>query len=135
MTALFSLLFLILGDGRAVLRITGHNPAPMDITVIHETIFGKAELYTLPGNGTLTLNVRDNEAILLLCRIDSGLVASAVLAVDTGQAEVIGAIAMPSAVSGVIFDQDEFGHASHGRQRDDLQAAEVLHEAEKAVTR
>ena len=133
---LISLLYLVLTDGKAELRITGNNPTDFAVSVLHETILGGVQCYTLDGNKPLTLDVNDNEAVVILARLDGGLIGSAVLSVDTSQSEMIGAIALPSAVSGIIFNQSEFGCApcQEEQSQSDLQAvAQALNETLQKV--
>ena len=138
LVTLISLLYLVLDCGKAALRISGNNPSDVEVSILHETILGKVELHALPGGDKpLQLNVNDNESLVILARLEGILIGSAVLNIDTGQAEMAGAIAMPSAVSGVIISQDEFGCApcnNEEQSQSDLQVvAEELNETLRKV--
>ena len=94
LVTLISLLYLVLDCGKAALRISGNNPSDVEVSILHETILGKVELHALPGGDKpLQLNVNDNESLVILARLEGILIGSAVLNIDTGQAEMAGAIA------------------------------------------
>jgi len=75
------------------------------LTIIHDSITGTAS-YELRGNSSpLEIAAHDYDAIIVLCRYEGDIVASAILQVEFRLVEQIGAILNPLSINNIIIDQ------------------------------
>lgn len=117
MPAMFAILFIVVAEFTATLRLHSRNAAGVVTTVIHDSVNGVVS-YELAGDASVHgIVVRDCETLVLLIRQGSHVVGSAVLEVNLALAGTHEAIFAPQSQVNAIIDQCEFDMIERGCQR------------------
>ncbi len=111
---LLSALFSAGTDYHATLRIVGHNAESLQISVIHDSIYGLSSDFFAGNEESAALSVQDRETIVILARNESSVVASGVFEIDTSLVETLGALLRPCMMSNLLFDQCEESIVAEG---------------------
>lgn len=102
--ALLSVLFTVRSDYSAELCIHNDNAA-LHVTVIHDGF--PLCSYEADQSTIIELTVQDHEAIIILVRHESAIVASGIYEVDMRLVETIGEVLLRRMESNIALHQDE----------------------------